>query len=106
MNPYNAETTEITTPPALPARRIDHGLLFASTAVAALFCYLYITKPVISIASGKLPESAPLTVAPPAVATPVEATLLPPADHLPGDDSQTSAIQPPPETKPAIVDTP
>ena len=106
MNPHPTETTDIATPPAAPARRIDHGLLFASTAVAALFCYLYITKPVISISSEKLPASVPLTVARPAVASPTEAPLLPRGDHLPGDDSQNTAAESQPEAKPTISGTP
>ena len=107
MNPHPTETTDIATPPAAPARRIDHGLLFASTAVAALFCYLYITKPVISISSEKLPASVPLTVARPAVAPPpAEAPLLPRGDHLPGDNSQNTAAAPQPEAKPTIISAP
>ncbi|MEI6818016.1 MAG: hypothetical protein WCL19_00295 [Verrucomicrobiota bacterium] len=106
MNPHPTETTDIATPPAASPRRIDHGLLFASTAVAALFCYLYITKPVISISSEKLPASVPLTVARPAVIPPTEAPLLPRGDHLPGDDSQNTATEPPPEAKPTTISAP
>ena len=103
MNNQVTESTQIAMPVTVPALRIDHGLLFASTAVAALFCYLYITKPVISITSATLPASIPLAVPPPAVAAPTETAILPHSDHLPGDDSQTES---PPESKPATVGTP
>lgn len=106
MNPHPTETTDVATPPVTPARRIDHGLLFASTTVAALFCYLYITKPVISISSEKLPASVPLTVARPAIDPPAEAPLLPRGDHLPGDDSQNTATEPQPEAKPTTISAP
>ena len=84
----------------LPSQRVSviyPLLLFTSTAVAAAFCFLYISKPFImptlpplAIKAAAPVPVAQITVAPP-VAPPVAtaaqppAALLPDADHLPGD---------------------
>ena len=60
-------------------------LLVASTAIAGAFCTLYITKPVIIAAPTVPPFSAgnPVTPTPPASQAPP--SLMPNADHLPGE---------------------
>jgi len=64
-------------------------LLLASTTIAAIFCFMYVTKPTNPIAietpvhSIKSP-SAPLN--PPAEKPQPEAKLLPDAHKLPGDE--------------------
>jgi hypothetical protein len=74
---------------ACPAQRAYPWLLFASTAVAALFCLLYITKPVILPAPAMI---APVTTAKPAPATTAApsstsspASLMPSGNTLPGE---------------------
>ncbi len=60
-------------------------LLFASTAVAAMFCLMYITKPVIQASQNPIPAHTPR---PPAqnTATPsVAVALMPAKDQLPGE---------------------
>lgn len=62
-------------------------LLLASTAVAALFCFLYITKPVINGPQAGVATENPLATepAPAAVPAPVEAGLMPSQKLLPGE---------------------
>lgn len=79
-------------------------LLLLSTAVAALFCLLYITKPVIQSAPAPItttpakPKPKPAAATPPAAAA---ANWLPGADQLPGDH------RPPPATPaPAALSRP
>lgn len=77
-------------------------LLFTSTAVAAVFCILYITKPVIMASQGTaaaVTDHAILeTLAPPAqsAAAPVVAGLMPSQDLLPGEKA-SSAEKPVPQ---------
>lgn len=80
---------------ACPAQRAYPWLLFASTAVAALFCLLYITKPVILPAPAMIAplpagKSSPTAAATTSAAAPAD--LMPSRSSLPGDNT--------PETKP------
>lgn len=90
-----------------PAPAVYPLLLLASTALAGVFCYLYISKPITLS-----PATVPVAVArpqPPAVAgtpaaiarsTPVTKPtgLVPNADQLPGD-----RLSPPPSVRPGQV---
>ncbi|MEI6655959.1 MAG: hypothetical protein WCP45_14445, partial [Verrucomicrobiota bacterium] len=91
-------------PPLVPAQtRAYPWLLLASTAVSAIFCFMYITKPVISLS-----QSLPLkpAAAPPqpfiapgksaVVAAPAAPSLLPNGRLLPGDN-----LAPNPTARPA-----
>ncbi|MDP3851194.1 MAG: hypothetical protein Q8Q59_11865 [Luteolibacter sp.] len=73
--------------PSCPAQRAYPWLLFSSTAVAALFCLLYITKPVILPAPAMIaPGSAgktPSMIAGATAASP--ASLMPSRNSLPGE---------------------
>ncbi|MEI6673674.1 MAG: hypothetical protein WCO57_00695 [Verrucomicrobiota bacterium] len=94
--------TKQTTGPA--QTRAYPWLLLASTAVSAVFCFMYITKPVIilspplalePVAATPQPLIAPEKPAVPAVAA--VASLLPNAQQLPGDNHPPQpATQPPP----------
>lgn len=77
---------------AYTVQRIYPWLLFTSTAVAAVFCLAYITKPVILTASAPLPELPLLPTTPPSAAFPPESetSLLPGDAALPGDPSRPS----------------
>lgn len=68
---------------ACPTQRIYPWLLFASTAVAALFCLMYITKPVILASQSPIPTYTPPPAAP--HASPATAALMPGKDQLPGE---------------------
>ncbi len=70
-----------------PTQRIYPWLLFASTAVAALFCLMYITKPVILASQSPIPTYTPppATTAPKTTAAPVNVALMPANDQLPGE---------------------
>lgn len=87
--------------PACPAQRAYPWLLFASTAVAALFCLLYITKPVI------IPAPAMITPATAGKSTVSSTTPAPfPAK---AEDSATASLIPsrstlPGETPPVAND--
>lgn len=69
-------------------------LLTASTLLASLFCYLYLTKPVIVSAAPAIapPATEAAAASPPAVSQPATtpAALLPGDDHLPGDSRSAS----------------
>ena len=78
----------VATPAAAVSTRAYPLLLLASTAIAAAFCYLYITKPLISI------DQTPIAISPtspakpliiPETTTPPAASLLPNSERLPGD---------------------
>ena len=65
-------------------------LLVGSTAVAALFCLMYITKPFIGSPQGTGPGSPPTPAPAPAkalVATAPLSGLMPSQDRLPGEKS-------------------
>ncbi len=93
-----------------PVQRAYPWLLSASTAVAALFCLLYITKPVIvPPIAGSSSSAQPVTIQPstqtgsPILASgPLNALpqpgLMPQADRLPGETTaqQAAAIKPTP----------
>lgn len=78
--------------PACGAQRAYPWLLLFSTAVAALFCLLYITKPVIIPAPAMIAPATPMKATtaekpqtlPASPATP-SASLLPARDTLPGE---------------------
>ena len=84
--------------PACPAQRAYPWLLFASTSVAALFCLLYITKPVIIPApamispatAGSSSSPAPLPVATESTAT---KSLIPSRSSLPGETPPATSDQ-------------
>ncbi len=67
-------------------------LLFTSTAVAALFCLMYITKPVILAPQGSIPGYTPPALPPISKDSPASPTsLLPSHDRLPGEISSPPA---------------
>lgn len=72
--PYSSSNRRTTTSRAYP------WLLFTSTAVAALFCFMYITKPVIQSAPGSSLETPMVTQTLPPAAKPV---LPPVQERLP-----------------------
>ncbi len=75
------------------AQRIYPWLLSASTATAALFCLMYITKPV--IVSSTDPLSPALTPTKPALSlagnAAAQASLMPGSDRLPGERGISNA---------------
>lgn len=74
-----------------PVQRAYPWLLFASTAVAAVFCLMYITKPIIqaSQATGQgLPDRLEL---PKSVKASAKTSLLPDNDRLPGEKAGVPA---------------
>ncbi len=76
-----------------PAQRAYPWLLFASTAIAALFCLLYITKPVIVPAPAMIAPVAVGPVAGPAPLAAAPANLMPGRDSLPGESGpQTQPV--------------
>ena len=88
-----------------PSTRTYPWLLLLSTAVAALFCFMYITKPefpqAVPLASPLPPTAAkpliPPTAQPdgiPALPSPPVASLLPDAARLPGDTHLAVAATP------------
>ena len=87
-----------------PSCRAYPWLLTLSTAIAALFCALYITKPVLvsSVAPispippiPPIPPISPTPPTPPAKPAAAQAGLLPNASHLPGERLPAAAGQPP-----------
>lgn len=104
MNPLPAQSSDAPPPPPAAApptasyshsqanrrastcqvQRIYPWLLFASTAVAALFCLLYITKPVIVTSQGIVPAMTEKVVSAP-LAPAATAGLLPSQNRLPGE---------------------
>jgi hypothetical protein len=78
--------------PACGAQRAYPWLLFFSTAVAALFCLLYITKPVYVPTPAMIAPASPVIITSteksqtsPAPAAQSSASLLPARDSLPGE---------------------
>lgn len=96
--------------PACPAQRAYPWLLFSSTAVAAMFCLLYITKPVIipapamispatsgkSSANPSIPAPAPVTPASPAAASMIPSRSALPGEAQPAPNDPHTAIPTPP----------
>ncbi|NQX02427.1 hypothetical protein HQ447_17350 [bacterium] len=82
---HYSTTNRRSTPSCVP--RIYPWLLVLSTAVAAAFCLLYITKPVMEMPQPAIPAMAGQPVAaPPAVAASAKPNLMMPAkDRLPGE---------------------
>ncbi|MCB1129715.1 MAG: hypothetical protein KDN05_01205 [Verrucomicrobiae bacterium] len=81
---------------ASPGQRAYPWLLLASTATAAAFCLMYITKPVIVAGGGdpQAPESSAGDVSP--APAKESRTLLPSNEGLPGEtDPALAALQPP-----------
>ncbi len=82
---------------ACPVQRVYPWLLFTSTAIAGVFCLMYITKPVVLGASGNFDSQSQSPSA--LIAKPVELTaakpdsLLPDQHRLPGE--KTLAPAPP-----------
>lgn len=77
--------------------RIYPWLLIISTTIAALFCLLYITKPIFPAFSAPLRVSVAAPPAPVIAAsssTPVQAHGMPNADRLPGDQQVPHASVP------------
>jgi hypothetical protein len=72
-------------------------LLLASTTIAAVFCFMYVTKPTSPPAiQAPVPAiiSAPPKSEPTIKATPPEAKLLPDTSKLPGDEESPAAETP------------
>jgi hypothetical protein len=90
--------------PTNPVPRAYPWLLFTSTAIAALFCLLYITKPVIVSSAAPTTPAAP---AAPAKLTPAipnnpapQTALMPSNERLPGELSPAPASGMPTATTP------
>ncbi len=68
-------------------QRIYPWMLFASTAIAALFCLMYITKPIILAAPNASPVMAytEKSAAPKVTATSPHTDLMPDGNRLPGE---------------------
>ena len=80
-------------------------LLLMSTAVAGLFCLLYITKPVIVREPAMAAPATPAKPAPPSPATAQPADLMPRRDALPGENQAT--VKPvPSDPRGALADAP
>ena len=90
--PYSTSNRRAST---CPTQRIYPWLLVASTAVAALFCLMYITKPVILAAPNSSPtvQYAEKAVSTKAVTPPHHADLMPNGNQLPGEMSTNPAIK-------------
>jgi hypothetical protein len=71
---------------ACPVQRAYPWLLATSTAVAALFCLMYITKPVIIAASDASSQTVPSQALAMAETSAKSANLMPSADRLPGEE--------------------
>ncbi len=118
MNPLPADGSAHSGVPDTFQNRRKHGqgsgaypfLLLLSTAVAGLFCYLYLTKPVIVETTNVSPEAPAVTEEKPLVATPPAPpttpapqapaakpaaapalALAPSSQRLPGDDAPSTA---------------
>ena len=68
-----------------PNQRVYPWLLFTSTAVAALFCLMYITKPVIMASQNPIPTYTPSPAPPHASSATANVALIPAKDQLPGE---------------------
>jgi len=82
---------------ACPISRAYPALLIASTALAAVFCALYVNKPVIVAGQAPGPAATATAPAPPAFASaapPVGEPLLPRAGALPGDTTKPQPADP------------
>lgn len=71
-------------------RHLYPWLLFASTALAAAFCYAYITKPVVVRKSD--PIALPTSTSSDPVSTTPETSILPDSSALPGDHPASQKI--------------
>ncbi len=72
--------------PSCPVQRVYPWLLFGSTSVAAVFCLMYITKPVIMASEGPAPGSPDRSVfSRPVATTAITSSLMPNQDRLPGE---------------------
>jgi len=97
-----------------PLQKVYPWLLFASTAVAAVFCLMYISKPVIvASADGSLqvqegpPVRSALAAAGITPTTTKAPALLPSGDRLPGDAAaQPAGARPGRTLPPASADSP
>ncbi len=70
---------------AYPGQRVYPVLLFTSTAVAGMFCLMYLTKPFIQASQAVTPSvgsQQALVIAEP---TPVRSSIMPDKDRLPGE---------------------
>lgn len=83
---YSLANRRVTT---CSVQRVYPWLLFTSTAIAALFCFMYITKPVIMASQGPLPNIPENRITPEKVAAVTasakSASFLPDHDRLPGE---------------------
>lgn len=80
-----------------PVHRVYPWLLSLSTGTAAVFCLMYITKPVIVPASLANPGISLSTAPPPTTIKPAEtSSLLPRNDVLPGEKGGTGSLKPTP----------
>ncbi len=81
----NRRAVRVPSPQAYP------WLLAASTAIAGLFCFMYITKPVILSPASQANSASIQQAAPkPAGISPSASSLMPSVDRLPGEKSPTS----------------
>lgn len=90
-----------------PVHRVYPWLLSLSTGAAAVFCLLYITKPVIVPASIANPGISLSTTPPPPLAKTPEskASLLPNGNSLPGEHGSASPNKPTPADPRRILPT-
>ena len=93
-SPYSSSNRRA---PTCPTQRVYPWLLFASTAVAALFCLMYITKPFIHHSQSPIPtHSSPLAHI---KTTPANVALMPAKNQLPGE----KIITPDPTSSPVAA---
>ena len=93
---------------ACPVQRVYPWLLFTSTAIAGVFCLMYITKPVVLGASGNFesqPQSALLAKSVEISAAKPD-SLLPDQHRLPGEKTSVPATTPRPAGSAAEVPQP
>lgn len=90
-----------------PVQRAYPWLLSTSTAVAALFCLLYITKPVITTAPGPLiPTAAAKPAVTLAAAPSTGSALMPGNERLPGESTATGIKPTPTDPRRALSGSP
>ena len=89
---------------ANPAHRAYPWLLFASTAIAGIFCLMYLTKPVIHASQGPLPGGLEPTAVPKPDSVATTSGLMPSVDRLPGEKSSSPTAESPSRSSPAAFE--
>jgi hypothetical protein len=68
-------------------------LLVASTGIAAVFCLMYITKPVIMVSQGTPPPFEKEPIVAKAISTASPSTMLPDQNRLPGEKTPANNVR-------------